>query len=165
MHEGLRQYDGGDMAIARTKFEEVVAANPGDARAWFFLGKAAHQLGDMRGCIGGTSKSIELSESEQRYLVPSLRWRAMCHDKAGDTAAALVDMQRTTTIAPGDAMLWVELSGLQCKSGALEDCGVSLRQARTLTGGKNQDVLTRINDLVQFICKDDAACKARESAR
>jgi cytochrome c-type biogenesis protein CcmH/NrfG len=93
-------------AIARLR--ERVAAEPGDAAAWFRLGQAHFYFGDDANAAGSFDKAIALDDAnaESHFM------RGVVHRFQRQPGPAAAQLRRAAELKPGDARVWLELGGV-----------------------------------------------------
>lgn len=80
-------------------FTNILAENPQNADAWYFMGMAKWQTGEPKRALGDFDKCIELdSQNAVAYMQ-----RALLHDELGLWEQALTDLEAHIELLPGVA--------------------------------------------------------------
>src|SRR5690606_20150323 len=100
---GVAFYRTGMHAEAEREYRRVVALQPGDAEAHFRLGLIALRQARW----GDARDAFEQSMTHGGRRVASLHDLALAHEALGDLDAAEAALAEASTLAPGDARLWI----------------------------------------------------------
>jgi tetratricopeptide (TPR) repeat protein len=69
VHQGIENYQAGDIDGAIIEYDRVIALNPRDATAYYDRGLAKRAKGDLDGALADLNRAIELRpEAEKPYL-------------------------------------------------------------------------------------------------
>ncbi len=97
--------------LAAEAFRQAIAANPGFAEAWAFLGEAQQQLGQDGTDALGTALSLA-PESLTANLLTGLYFQ-----RQGDPVTALIYLETADRLAPDNAAIVAQMAGVQAALG------------------------------------------------
>ncbi len=95
--EGIQHEKESDMRAALASFDQAVALDPANFRAYYFRGVLRSQQGDSAGALADLNRTLELKPD----LPDAYRFRSSIEIGRGELAAGIADMQKANAmIAP-----------------------------------------------------------------
>ena len=162
----------GDVVGARNEFEEVLAADPHDARAWLGLGLAHEAIGEPRQAEGAYTRAIEVEPTlaeAHNNLGLLLRDRGELDDAIAELGKALAldpklaSAQTNLALALEEAQRDDEALRAYGKATALSPKDAMLRAnfgLFLLAHGDNEGALGQLRAGLRYAERDRAACVA-----
>lgn len=102
LEKALSLHRAGRLEDAGRLYEQILAADPGNASAWHFVGVVYHQLGNSDAAVAAIKRALEL---DPRYADASNNLGNV-YRECGEFDAALSAYERAVEILPGHADAW-----------------------------------------------------------
>ena len=109
-------------------------------------GRAA--AGDRPGAESGQGAAVPGPASPPSPVTAALLSQSHAQRDAGDLAGAAATIERGLTIAPDDALLWIELAEVRAREGDVDLAEEMARKALTLTDS-NSGIAARARRLIR----------------
>lgn len=102
-----------ELELARTSLEATVAAQPGNAEAWFQLGKLSIDQGDYTAAVVPLQRALGINDQhiEARYRL------GLVERRNGNVAGAVEALERVLAAVPGHVGALLNLGQLQMQAG------------------------------------------------
>jgi len=152
----LEKHRAGDLATARTLYDEVLAANPLDFDALHLKGALLRRLGDAAAAVASIEKAIAAVPA--RALDAQLNLANALFD-AGRHADAIRHYDQALAAMPDDANAWTRRGDAQQLLGDNAGCVESYKRALALSG----NVAATWYNLGLALCKLDRAAESLEA--
>jgi Flp pilus assembly protein TadD len=125
LDRAMALHRAGDLGQALTAYQDLLAADPGNADALHLTGVLAHQMGRTSVGIACIEQAIQLNPAAPLYH----RNMAELRKSTGDHARAAVHLLQAVALNPGDAPAHVELGLMQATGGGFSAAIASYQAA------------------------------------
>lgn len=154
---GLEAYDAGRLDEALHSFEAATRLDPGNARAWYLLGKARRDR-DPKESLSALANAARHAPTEPLYH----REYGIALREAGRAGEAQSSLTEAVRLAPGDSVAHVELARSHLARGAPDDVAAAISEFRTALSLQPGDVQARFRLMRALYQSGDLAAAGRE---
>ncbi len=145
---GRCRYNEERFEVARSDFEKVLARNPDDLQALFFVAACDYYLKRLEGAEVGFRR---LLSKEPGYL-PAQKYLGFVYEAKGEIPRAIVEFQRASQMAPGDEECHLKLGFLMARQSRFQEAVSHFRKALAINPG---NAATHYNLGLAYLKNDD----------
>lgn len=129
--KAIALHRAGRLDEAKRLYAQILAAEPGNASAWHFLGVLQHQVGESESAVASITRALEL---DPRYVDA---WNNLgnIHRETNQYDAALQTYERAVEIAPGHADAWNNIGVMRSGRGEYSEAQQAYARAIAIDPG------------------------------